>query len=114
MRISDWSSDVCSSDLATRGDGETGEDVTANLRTIRAIPLRLRGDGWPRVLEVRGEVYKPRTGLEKYNEQARASEGKFKPLANTRHAAAGRLRKPDPRLTARRPRPFSHYPPVWV
>src|SRR5690606_29487789 len=54
---------------ATRGDGETGEDVTANLRTIRAIPLRLRGKGWPRVLEVRGEVYMPRAGFEKYNDQ---------------------------------------------
>src|SRR3546814_18326276 len=95
MRISDWSSDVCSSDLATRGDGETGEDVTANLRTIRAIPLRLRGDGWPRVLEVRGEVYMPRAGFEKYNEQASASEGKIKPLVNPRNAAAGSLRQLD-------------------
>src|SRR6476659_3605272 len=55
---------------ATRGDGETGEDVTANLRTIRAIPLKLRGKGWPRVLEVRGEVYMPRAGFEAYNEKA--------------------------------------------
>src|SRR3546814_3800288 len=60
---------------ATRGDGETGEDVTANLRTIRAIPLRLRGDGCTRVLAVRGEVSIPRAGLEQYNEQARASSG---------------------------------------
>src|SRR3546814_463430 len=91
---------------ATRGDGETGEDVTANLRTIRAIPLRLRGDGWPRVLEVRGEVYMPRAGFEKYNEQARASDGKVKPLVNPRNAAAGSLRQLDPRLTARRPLSF--------
>src|SRR3546814_25984 len=88
---------------ATRGDGETGEDVTANLRTIRAIPLKLRGKGWPRVLEVRGEVYMPRAGFEKYNEQARASEGKIKPLVNPRNAAAGSLRQLDPRITARRP-----------
>src|SRR3546814_17901074 len=52
---------------ATRGDGETGEDVTANLRTIRAIPLRLRGHGWPRGLEVRGEVYITRAGIAKFN-----------------------------------------------
>src|SRR3546814_1220243 len=109
MRISDWSSDVCSSDLATRGDGETGEDVTANLRTIRAIPLRLRGDGGPRVLEVRGEVYMPRAGFEKYNEQARASDGKVKPLVNPRNAAAGSLRQLDPRITARRPLAFYAY-----
>src|SRR5579883_1855655 len=74
---------------ATRGDGETGEDVTPNLRTIRAIPLKLRGKGWPRVLEVRGEVYMPRAGFEAYNEKARASEGKIKPLVNPRNAAAG-------------------------
>src|SRR3546814_807047 len=94
---------------ATRGDGETGEDVTANLRTIRAIPLRLRGDGWPRVLEVRGEVYMPRAGFEKYNEQARASDGKVKPLVNPRNAAAGSLRQLDPRITARRPLAFYAY-----
>src|SRR3546814_888617 len=94
---------------ATRGDGETGEDVTANLRTIRAIPLKLRGKGWPRVLEVRGEVYMPRAGFEKYNEQARASEGKIKPLVNPRNAAAGSLRQLDPRITARRPLAFYAY-----
>src|SRR3569623_59615 len=63
---------------ATRDDGQTGEDVTANLRTIRAIPLKLRGKGWPRVLEVRGEVYMPRAGFEAYNEKARASDGRIK------------------------------------
>jgi DNA ligase (NAD+) len=94
---------------ATRGDGDTGEDVTANLRTIRAIPLRLRSKGWPRVLEVRGEVYMPRAGFEAYNEKARASEGRIKPLVNPRNAAAGSLRQLDPRITAQRPLSFYAY-----
>lgn len=94
---------------ATRGDGETGEDVTANLRTIRAVPLKLRGKGWPRVLEVRGEVYMPRAGFEAYNEKARASEGKIRPLVNPRNAAAGSLRQLDPRITAQRPLAFYAY-----
>jgi DNA ligase (NAD+) len=94
---------------ATRGDGETGEDVTANLRTVRAIPLRLRGEGWPEVLEVRGEVYMPRAGFERYNEQARASEGRIRPLVNPRNAAAGSLRQQDPRITAQRPLAFYAY-----
>jgi DNA ligase (NAD+) len=94
---------------ATRGDGETGEDVTANLRTIRAIPLQLRGKGWPTVLEVRGEVYMPRAGFEAYNEQARASDGKIRPLVNPRNAAAGSLRQLDPRVTASRPLAFYAY-----
>ncbi|HEX5354499.1 MAG TPA: NAD-dependent DNA ligase LigA [Rhodanobacteraceae bacterium] len=94
---------------ATRGDGETGEDVTANLKTIRAIPLKLRGKGWPRVLEVRGEVYMPRAGFEAYNEKARTSDGKVKPLVNPRNAAAGSLRQLDPRITAQRPLAFYAY-----
>ncbi|MBN8727582.1 MAG: NAD-dependent DNA ligase LigA [Xanthomonadales bacterium] len=94
---------------ATRGDGETGEDVTANLRTVRAIPLRLRGSGWPQVLEVRGEVYMPRAGFERYNEQARASDGRIRPLVNPRNAAAGSLRQQDPRITAQRPLAFYAY-----
>ena len=94
---------------ATRGDGETGEDVTANLRTIKSIPLRLRGKGYARVLEVRGEVYMPRAGFEKYNEKARASEGRIKPLINPRNAAAGSLRQLDPRVTALRPLAFYAY-----
>src|SRR5689334_12194704 len=93
---------------ATRGDGETGEDVTANLRTVKSIPLRLRGDA-PAVLEVRGEVYMPRAGFEKYNEMARASNGKVKPLINPRNAAAGSLRQLDPRITAQRPLAFFAY-----
>ncbi|RYZ69964.1 MAG: NAD-dependent DNA ligase LigA, partial [Lysobacteraceae bacterium] len=92
---------------ATRGDGASGEDVTANLRTVKAIPLRLRGKGWPTVLEVRGEVYMPRAEFERYNEQARLHGGKV--LANPRNGAAGSLRQLDPRLTAQRPLSFFAY-----
>ena len=92
---------------ATRGDGASGEDVTANLRTVKAIPLHLRGTGWPRVLEVRGEVYMPRAAFEKYNEQARLHGGKV--LANPRNGAAGSLRQLDPRITAQRPLAFFAY-----
>ena len=93
---------------ATRGDGAAGEDVTANLRTIKAIPLKLRGKA-PEVLEVRGEVYMPRAGFEAWNEKARASEGKIKPLANPRNGAAGSLRQLDPSVTAQRPLAFYAY-----
>ena len=94
---------------ATRGDGETGEDVTANLRTIKAIPLRLRGDDVPTVLEVRGEVYMPRAAFEKYNDSARNSDGRIKPLVNPRNGAAGSLRQLDPAVTAQRPLAFFAY-----
>ena len=94
---------------ATRGDGESGEDVTANLRTIKVIPLRLRGTGVPAVLEVRGEVYMPRAAFEKYNAAARASDGKIKPLVNPRNGAAGSLRQLDSRITAQRPLAFYAY-----
>lgn len=97
---------------ATRGDGATGEDVTANLRTVKAIPLTLRGEDWPDVLEVRGEVYMPLAAFKAYNERALASadEGKGdKVLANPRNGAAGSLRQLDPRVTARRPLAFYAY-----
>lgn len=92
---------------ATRGDGATGEDVTANLRTVRAIPLRLRGKGWPAVLEVRGEVYMPIADFEAYNARVREQGGKV--LANPRNGAAGSLRQLDPGVTAQRPLAFFAY-----
>ncbi len=92
---------------ATRGDGETGEDVTANLRTVRAIPLKLRGKGWPEVLEVRGEVIMLRKDFEAFNEYAR-KHGE-KPLANPRNGAAGSLRQLDPAITAKRRLSFFAY-----
>ncbi len=92
---------------ATRGDGASGEDVTANLCTIKAIPLRIRSDNPPALLEVRGEVYMPRAAFEKFNERARANGEK--PLANPRNGAAGSLRQLDTRITARRPLAFFAY-----
>jgi DNA ligase (NAD+) len=86
---------------ATRGDGATGEDVTGNVRTVPSVPLRLRGAGWPAVLEVRGEIYMPRQGFAALN--ARAREQGEKLFANPRNAAAGSLRQLDPRVTASRP-----------
>lgn len=92
---------------ATRGDGERGEDVTANVRTIRAIPLQLHGEGWPELLEVRGEIYMPRAAFEAFNKNALARGDK--PLVNPRNGAAGSLRQLDPQLTARRPLAFYAY-----
>jgi len=86
---------------ATRGDGTTGEDITHNVRTIEAIPLRLIGQGYPSTLEVRGEVFMPKAGFEAYNEKARAADEKT--FVNPRNAAAGSLRQLDPKLTAARP-----------
>lgn len=86
---------------ATRGDGSTGEDITHNVRTIPSIPLQLRGEDFPEVLEVRGEIYMPRAGFEQLNQRAREEGGK--PFVNPRNAAAGSLRQLDARLTAQRP-----------
>jgi DNA ligase (NAD+) len=86
---------------ATRGDGETGEDITVNLRTIKALPMKVRADRPPRVLEVRGEVFMPLAGFERFNREAIARGEKS--FVNPRNAAAGSLRQLDPRLTAARP-----------
>ncbi|WP_291994132.1 NAD-dependent DNA ligase LigA [Candidatus Accumulibacter sp. ACC003] len=92
---------------ATRGDGSTGEDVTANLRTLRSIPLRLLGSGWPPRLEVRGEVLMWRSDFARLNERQR--EKGDKEFVNPRNAAAGALRQLDPRITATRPLRFFAY-----
>jgi DNA ligase (NAD+) len=86
---------------ATRGDGATGEDVTHNVRTIRSVPLRLRGSHVPRVFEVRGEIFMPKAGFEELNRRA-AQRGE-KTFVNPRNAAAGSVRQLDPRLAAERP-----------
>ncbi|HEX7977286.1 MAG TPA: NAD-dependent DNA ligase LigA [Gemmatimonadaceae bacterium] len=92
---------------ATRGNGTVGEDVTANLRTLRDVPLRLRGDDVPRLLEIRGEVYMPFTRFVKMNEErVAAGEPVF---ANPRNSAAGALRQLDPSITAKRPLRFFGY-----
>jgi DNA ligase (NAD+) len=97
---------------ATRGDGTTGEDVTANVRTIRAIPLKLKGGGYPGKLEVRGEVYMDKARFEAFNREA-AKRGD-KVFVNPRNAAAGSLRQLDPRITARRPLTFFAYGAGYV
>ncbi len=88
----------------TRGDGRTGEDVTANVRTIRSVPLQLRGHDWPEVLEVRGEVVIPVDGFARMNAEQAKRGGKI--FANPRNAAAGALRQLDSRITAERPLAF--------
>jgi len=92
---------------ATRGDGETGEDVTQNVRTIKNIPLRLIGEDVPERIEIRGEVYMPKGGFEAYNERAREQGEKV--FANPRNAAAGSLRQLDSSITAKRPLEFCAY-----
>ena len=94
---------------ATRGDGETGEDVTQNIRTIGQVPLRLHGEpgGWPRVLEVRGEVYMRRDHFERLNAGQR--ERGEKTYVNPRNTAAGAVRQLDPAVTASRPLSFFAY-----
>ncbi|GAA3914791.1 NAD-dependent DNA ligase LigA [Litoribacillus peritrichatus] len=92
---------------ATRGDGNRGEDITMNLRTVASIPLRLSGTGYPERLEVRGEVYMPKKGFEKLNQSALESGEKL--FVNPRNAAAGSLRQLDPKLTAKRPLEFCCY-----
>ncbi|MFM8865569.1 MAG: NAD-dependent DNA ligase LigA, partial [Limnohabitans sp.] len=100
---------------ATRGDGETGEDVTQNIRTIAQVPLRLAGDPaqWPEVLEVRGEVYMRRDDFEALNERQRTliAQGhrQEKTFVNPRNAAAGAVRQLDPAIAARRPLSFFAY-----
>jgi len=92
---------------ATRGNGTIGEDITANIRTIRSIPLRLRGTDIPPILEIRGEVYMPYSGFRELNERrVAAGEPTF---ANPRNSAAGSLRQLDPRVTADRPLHFFGY-----
>ena len=86
---------------ATRGDGETGEDITLNLRTIASVPLRLSGDNIPPLLEVRGEVYMPLAGFKAFNARAEAADEKV--FINPRNAAAGSLRQLDSKITAARP-----------
>ena len=92
---------------ATRGDGRTGEDITANVLTIREIPARLRGPDFPGRFEVRGEVFMPREGFRRLNERARAAGEKT--FVNPRNAAAGSLRQLDSRITAARPLAFFAY-----
>ena len=92
---------------ATRGDGTTGEDISVNVRTVRNIPLKLQGSGWPAVLEVRGEVFMSRAGFERLNASQLEQGGKT--FANPRNAAAGSLRQLDSSITAKRPLEFCCY-----
>ncbi|TVL08476.1 DNA ligase (NAD(+)) LigA [Shewanella algae] len=92
---------------ATRGDGAVGEDITENVRTIRAVPLKLRGDDYPPLLEVRGEVFMPKAAFEALNERNRVKGDKL--FVNPRNAAAGSLRQLDSKITASRALAFYAY-----
>ena len=92
---------------ATRGDGQIGEDISENVKTIKSIPLRLRGDDFPERLEVRGEVFMPKAGFEQLNINAKKKGEKT--FVNPRNAAAGSLRQLDPKIAASRPLAFNAY-----
>lgn len=97
---------------ATRGDGQTGEDITANVRTIPAVALRLLGSGWPARFEARGEIYMSQADFAAYNTAALA-DGRAT-LVNPRNGAAGSLRQLDPRVTATRPLTLFLYSLGWA
>ncbi len=107
LAVSIWYENGVLTRAATRGDGFVGEEVTANVKTIRSVPLRLLASGWPERFEVRGEVFLPLEGFRKLNEWA--LEHGEKPFANPRNAASGSLRQLDPKITAQRPLKFCSY-----
>lgn len=97
---------------ATRGDGTTGEDITENVRTIKTVPLKLRGSGYPAILEVRGEIYISSADFIQLNERAASNDEKQ--FVNPRNAAAGSLRQLDPKITAQRPLTMCAYSTGFV